>query len=69
MTGANCPTGKAKYSAVEASRRAQNASRRTDERIAAYRCQQCSCWHIGHTKPRVSRPIPFLYTNHQLSLT
>ena len=68
MTAAECPTGKTKNTAAEAKRLAKTASRRTEDRIAAHRCHQCGCWHIGHTKPSTPRPIPFLYTNHQASL-
>jgi hypothetical protein len=36
----------------EARESAERSSRYTHETIVAYKCGYCSCWHIGHVKPR-----------------
>jgi hypothetical protein len=45
-----CPaTGKQQYaSPSEAEKRRKEIKRLRDERLSAYRCQQCSKWHLGH---------------------
>lgn len=41
-----CPTGKASHSYRAAQAEASKASRRYEQPMTAYRCDQCGAWHV-----------------------
>lgn len=55
----NCSSAKACYTAQQAKRKAQSASRRYSQAMTAYRCKDCGAWHIGHPAG-LKAPIPLI---------
>lgn len=47
--GSDCPSGKAQYT-KEGARAERDRLRAEDPTIKVYRCQQCDCFHLGHTR-------------------
>lgn len=61
----SCPTGKPGYSLAMAQQKAKRASKRYDEALAAYQCQQCGAWHFGHTIKR-AKPLRLIHRFHEM---
>lgn len=51
-----CPTGKRAYATKAAAKDARRwFQRRGGDLLSAYRCEHCSCFHLGHIPDAVRR--------------
>jgi hypothetical protein len=50
-----CSTGKWAWSTRRGAKVAARVKHPDDPRLRAYRCDECSHWHIGHIPPAVAR--------------